>query len=95
MPTPAPRPPAQHCLTYILLTRPPMDLITWNQAAAALRHVKPPISARDLRRKYKDGGRRPVYAIPGVRGEHVSRGAVLEFYRDMRMGWLPREQRTA
>lgn len=95
MPTPAPRPAAQHCLTYLLLTRPPTDLITWNEAAAVFQHVTPRISARDLRRKYKADGRRLVYAIPGVRGEHVSRGAVLEFYRDMRNGWLPGKQRTA
>jgi hypothetical protein len=65
----------------------PPDLITWNEAEAAVATSPHPMSARDLRRKYKASDR-PTYKVYGRRGEHVSRSVLLEFHRDLARGWL-------
>jgi hypothetical protein len=72
----------------------PPDLINWNEAAAALARTPHPMSARDLRRKYKAADR-PVYHVFGQRGEHVSRSVILEFHRDLVNGWIPASGRRA
>lgn len=72
----------------------PPDLVTWNEAEAAIATSPRPMSARDLRRKYKAADR-PTYVIPGKRGEHVSRSAVLEFHRDLVHGWVKPNGRRA
>ncbi|MBP5896381.1 MULTISPECIES: hypothetical protein [Streptomyces] len=82
------------CITALFFARPPTDLITWSEAEAAVATSPHPMSARDLRRKYKAADR-PLYRKFGVRGEHVSRSAVLEFHRDLVNGWLSANGRRA
>jgi len=93
MPTIATR-RAPSCVTAAFFRTPPPDLINWNQAEAAVATSPHPMSARDLRRKYKAADR-PLYKIPGRRGEHVSRSALLEFHRDLVHGWLTASGRRA
>ncbi|MFG3287342.1 hypothetical protein ACGF3G_00770 [Streptomyces sp. NPDC048179] len=75
------------CVTADFFRHRPPDLITWNEAEAAVATSPHPMSARDLRRKYKAADR-PVYRVYGQRGEHVSRSVLLEFHRDLARGWL-------
>ncbi|MFI5814900.1 hypothetical protein ACIA7S_28575 [Streptomyces sp. NPDC051643] len=75
------------CVTAAFFKRVPPDLINWNQAEAAVATSPHPMSARDLRRKYKAADR-PLYKVFGQRGEHVSRSVILEFHRDLVNGWL-------
>lgn len=75
------------CVTAAFFKRRPPDLITWNEAEAAVATSPHPMSARDLRRKYKAADR-PTYRVYGRRGEHVSRSVLLEFHRDLVHGWL-------
>lgn len=75
------------CVTAAFLGARPPDLINWNEAEAAVATSPYPMSARDLRRKYK-AEPRPVFSVYGRRGEHVSRSALLEFHRDLVNGWL-------
>ncbi|RPE39820.1 hypothetical protein EDD90_2838 [Streptomyces sp. Ag109_O5-1] len=82
------------CVTADFFARPPADLVTWAEAEAAVATSPHPMSARDLRRKYKAADR-PLYAVPGKRGEHVSRSAILEFHRNLVKGWLPTSGRRA
>ncbi|MEW2302052.1 hypothetical protein AB0958_19100 [Streptomyces sp. NPDC006655] len=89
MPTDPPR-----CATAAFYRTPPDDLITWNQAEAAVATSPSPMSARDLRRKYKAADR-PLWRVYGARGEYVSRSAVLEFHRDLVNGWIPKNGRRA
>ncbi|MEE1838140.1 hypothetical protein [Streptomyces sp. SP17KL33] len=86
--------PSPGCITAVFFARPPTDLITWNEAEAAVATSPHPMSARDLRRKYKAADR-PLYRRVGVRGEHVSRSALLEFHRDLVNGWLAANGRRA
>jgi hypothetical protein len=79
--------PKRGCVTAAFFSAVPPDLVTWNEAEAAVATSPHPMSARDLRRKYKAADR-PLYAVPGKRGEHVSRSAILEFHRDLVNGWL-------
>jgi hypothetical protein len=80
----APRP---GCVTATFFKRVPPDLILWAEAEAVVATSPHPMSARDLRRKYKAADR-PTYRKFGQRGEHVSRSALLEFHRDLVHGWL-------
>ncbi|NUR01289.1 MAG: hypothetical protein HOY79_33635 [Streptomyces sp.] len=75
------------CVTATFLRVRPPDLINWAEAEAAVATSPHPMSARDLRRKFK-AEPRPVFRIYGKRGEHVSRSALLEFHRDLVHGWL-------
>jgi hypothetical protein len=86
--------PTRGCTTAAFFARTPPDLVTWSEAEAAIATSPHPMSARDLRRKYKAADR-PLYAIPGKRGEHVSRSAILEFHRDLVHGWLRASGRRA
>jgi hypothetical protein len=81
-------------VTALFFKRLPPDLINWNEAEAAVATSPYPMSARDLRRKYKAADR-PVYTIRGVRGEHVSRSVLLEFHRDITHGWIPASGRRS
>lgn len=80
------------CITATFFRTRPTDLITWNEAEAAVAGSPFPMSARDLRRKYKAVDR-PLWRVYGQRGEMVSRSALLEFHRDLANGWLPKSGR--
>jgi hypothetical protein len=86
--------PDPGCVTAAFFKQMPSDLINWNQAEAAVASSPYPMSARDLRRKYKAADR-PVYHVFGRRGEHVSRSVLLEFHRDLMRGWIPPSGRRA
>lgn len=79
--------PKPGCVTASFFQKAPPDLITWNEAEAAVATSPHPMSARDLRRKYKAADR-PSYRVFGRRGEHVSRSVILEFHRDLVRGWV-------
>jgi hypothetical protein len=87
LPDPDPDTARPGCVTATFFKQSPPDLITWNEAAAVVATSPHPMSARDLRRKYKAADR-PTYRVPGRRGEHVSRSVLLEFHRDLVNGWL-------
>ncbi|MEU2426976.1 hypothetical protein ABZ619_39190 [Streptomyces sp. NPDC007851] len=89
MPTEPPR-----CATAAFLSTRPTDLINWAQAEAVIATSPKPMSARDLRRKYKAADR-PLWRRYGERGEFVSRSAILEFHRDLVNGWIPKNGRRA
>lgn len=76
------------CVTAAFFAKPPTDLITWAQAEAAVATSPYPMSARDLKRKFKAEPSRLTYTVRGIRGEHVSRSAVLEFHRDLVNNWI-------
>lgn len=82
------------CVTASFLAKPPTDLITWTEAEAAVATSPHPMSARDLKRKFKAADR-PTYTVFGLRGERVSRSAVLEFHRDLVNGWISATGRRA
>ncbi|MFI9331927.1 hypothetical protein ACIGZJ_30850 [Kitasatospora sp. NPDC052868] len=67
---------------------PPQDLVTWAAAAAELADGPHPMSERDLRRRYKEDGRRRTWRVPGQRAEHVSMSDVWTFHRNLHRGWL-------
>ncbi|MFF1284358.1 hypothetical protein ACFVY4_26900 [Streptomyces sp. NPDC058299] len=82
------------CVTASFFKQLPPDLINWNEAEAAVATSPYPMSARDLRRKYRAADR-PTYLVFGRRGEHVSRSVLLEFHRDLARGWIPASGRRA
>lgn len=88
MSTAAPEPRPALCPTRIHYSTIPPDLRTWAQIAVELQDSLHPMSERDARRKYKAGGHRVVWNVPGQRGELVSLSAFLEFHRDLHRGWL-------
>lgn len=61
---------------------PPTDLITWAQFAAEMDRTPHPVDRRELQRRFRAASR-PVWAIPGRRGELVSRSDALEVHRDL------------
>ncbi|MHB9861899.1 hypothetical protein [Streptomyces sp. YIM S03343] len=75
------------CVTAAFFGQMPPDLINWNEAEAVVATSPHPMSARDLRRKYKAADR-PTYTVYGRRGEHISRSVLLEFHRDLVNGWI-------
>ncbi|MGR3875725.1 hypothetical protein ACUXZZ_45150 (plasmid) [Streptomyces graminifolii] len=80
------------CTTAAFFRARPTDLITWSEAEAAVATSPYPMSARDLRRKFKAADR-PLWKLLGKRGELVSRSALLEFHRDLANQWIPRNGR--
>lgn len=82
------------CTTAAFFRSRPTDLITWNEAEAAVATSPYPMSARDLRRKFKAADR-PLWRLYGLRGERVSRSVLLEFHRDLVNGWIPKSGRRA
>lgn len=74
------------CVTAHFYRTYPTDLMTWAEAEVAVASSPYPMSARDLRRKYRAADR-PVFLVPGLRGERVSRSCLLEFHRDLARGY--------